>query len=76
MGPGPLGLDCLKCAYWHGHFAFASLACDWAVFFDLRVLLAINVAEAQDDELAELCFYDLVDVEHLKLLFALLMVLL
>jgi hypothetical protein len=59
----PLGLDRCQCAKWHCDFASASLACHLAVFFDLGVFFAADVAKAQDDELAEFCFYDLVDVE-------------
>ena len=42
-------------------------ACGWVVRLDLNQCLACYVAVAENDELAELCFYDLVCVEHLFL---------
>jgi hypothetical protein len=64
----PIGLDGLQGADWHGKFASASFAGHLAIFFDLGIFLAINLAKAQDDELTEFCFDDLVDAEHFFLL--------
>ena len=58
-----LVLDRCQGCDWQRHFASPRLACYFAVLFDLGVLLAVNAAKSQDDELTEFCFNDLVNVE-------------